>query len=44
VDAIYAKTQMIVFTGLPGPGKSMLAEQVAPTVGAPAFAGDWHVA
>jgi predicted kinase len=30
-----------MFTGLPGTGKSTLAEQVARTVGAPAFAGDW---
>ena len=32
---------MIIFTGLPGTGKSTLAEKVARTVGAPAFAGDW---
>jgi predicted kinase len=32
---------VIIFTGLPGTGKSTLAEQVARTVGAPAFAGDW---
>ena len=32
---------MIIFTGLPGTGKSTLAEQVARTVNAPAFNGDW---
>lgn len=32
---------MIIFTGLPGTGKSTLAEKVARTVRAPAFAGDW---
>jgi len=36
-----AKTQVIIFTGLPGTGKSTLAERVARTVKAPAFAGDW---
>jgi predicted kinase len=33
--------QVIIFTGLPGTGKSTLAENVARTIGAPAFAGDW---
>jgi predicted kinase len=37
----HAQPQVIIFTGLPGTGKSTLAEQVARTVGAPAFAGDW---
>ena len=32
---------MIIFTGLPGTGKSTLAEPVARAMGAPAFAGDW---
>jgi predicted kinase len=32
---------VIIFTGLPGTGKSTLAEQVARKVRAPAFAGDW---
>lgn len=32
---------MIIFAGLPGTGKSTLAERVARTVWAPAFAGDW---
>jgi predicted kinase len=33
--------RVIIFTGLPGTGKSTLAESVARTVQAPAFAGDW---
>jgi predicted kinase len=41
LDAGGAQPRVIVFTGLPGTGKSTLAEQVARTVGAPAFAGDW---
>jgi predicted kinase len=36
-----AQSQVIIFTGLPGTGKSTLAEQLARTVGAPAFAADW---
>ena len=32
---------VVVFTGLPGAGKSTLAEQVAVSLGAPAFSGDW---
>ncbi len=32
---------MIIVAGLPGTGKSTLAEQVARMVGAPVFAGDW---
>lgn len=35
------RAQVIIFTGLPGTGKSTLAEQVARTVRAPAFAADW---
>jgi adenylate kinase family enzyme len=41
VDASGAQPQVIIFTGLPGTGKSTLAEQVARTVTSPAFAGDW---
>jgi predicted kinase len=33
--------QVVIFTGLPGTGKSTLAEQVARILRAPAFAGDW---
>lgn len=33
--------RVIIFTGLPGTGKSTLAEQVARIMRAPAFAGDW---
>ena|SRR5689334_18290093 len=32
---------VVVFTGLPGTGKSTLAERVAQAIHAPAFAGDW---
>lgn len=32
---------VVVFTGLPGTGKSTLAEQIATSSHAPAFAGDW---
>ena len=32
---------VIAFTGLPGTGKSTLAEALATETGAPAFAGDW---
>jgi len=32
---------VLVFTGLPGTGKSTLAEKVAKIIKAPAFAGDW---
>jgi len=41
VGAAGAELRVIVFTGLPGTGKSTLAERVARTVRAPAFAGDW---
>lgn len=33
--------QIIAFTGLPGTGKSTLAERLARTLRTPAFAGDW---
>jgi predicted kinase len=33
--------QVVVFSGLPGTGKSTMAELVARELGAPAFAGDW---
>ena len=32
---------VIAFTGLPGTGKSTLAERLATDLGVPAFAGDW---
>jgi adenylate kinase family enzyme len=32
---------VVVFTGLPGTGKSTLAEATARALHAPAFAGDW---
>jgi len=32
---------VIIFTGLPGTGKSTLAEQVARRISVPAFSGDW---
>jgi predicted kinase len=41
VDAGSAQPGVIIFTGLPGTGKSTLAEKLARTVRAPAFAGDW---
>ncbi len=36
-----ARPQVIVFAGLPGTGKSTLAEAVARALRAPAFSGDW---
>jgi predicted kinase len=36
-----AEPVVIVFVGLPGTGKSTLAEAVARRIDAPAFAGDW---
>jgi predicted kinase len=41
VGELGVQPRVIIFTGLPGTGKSTLAEKVARTVGAPAFAGDW---
>ncbi len=38
VDATDVQSQVIIFTGLPGTGKSALSEQVARTVRGPAFA------
>ena len=32
---------VVVFTGLPGTGKSALADRVSVSMGAPAFSGDW---
>jgi hypothetical protein len=43
VELIGTKPQVIIFTGLPGTGKSTLAERVARSVSAPAFAGDWLI-
>jgi predicted kinase len=40
-DADAPALSVVAFTGLPGTGKSTLAERVATAVGAPAFAGDW---
>lgn len=40
-DEGYGSPQVIAFTGLPGTGKSTLAESVATAIRAPAFAGDW---
>jgi predicted kinase len=34
-------SNVVVFTGLPGTGKSTLAEHVARSIHAPAFASDW---
>lgn len=41
MDAIAARPQVIIFTGLPGTGKSTLAESAARALRAPVFAGDW---
>ena len=41
MNALSTEPQVIIFTGLPGTGKSTLAERVARIVRAPAFAGDW---
>jgi predicted kinase len=41
MDAAGARTQVIIFTGLPGTGKSTLAERVARTMLIPAFSIDW---
>jgi predicted kinase len=38
---VVAEPVVILFVGLPGTGKSTLAEAVARRVGVPAFAGDW---
>jgi predicted kinase len=41
VDAASGQPVVVIITGLPGTGKSTLAERLARTVRAPAFAGDW---
>jgi predicted kinase len=41
VNAARTQPLVVIFTGLPGTGKSTLAEKVARAVRAPAFAGDW---
>lgn len=41
MDAAGPRPQVIIFAGLPGTGKSTLAERLARQMGAPAFAGDW---
>lgn len=41
MEAVSRQPQVIIFSGLPGTGKSTLAESVARTLGSPAFAGDW---
>lgn len=38
---VSAPPTVVVLTGLPGTGKSTLADQVATVLGAPSFAGDW---
>lgn len=35
------QARVVVFTGLPGTGKSTLADLIGKRLGAPAFAGDW---
>ncbi len=40
-DTNASRLKVLAFTGLPGTGKSTLAERVAVAIGAPAFAGDW---
>jgi predicted kinase len=40
-DVARRLSTVLVFTGLPGTGKSTLAEKVATIIKAPAFAGDW---
>jgi hypothetical protein len=39
--ATRGRTEVVVFSGLPGTGKSTLAERVARSMRAPAFSGDW---
>ena len=41
MDAGGRQPVVVLFTGLPGTGKSTLAERLARSIGAPAFAGDW---
>ena len=38
---LWAHPTVLVVTGLPGTGKSTLADRVAEWVGAPSFSGDW---
>jgi predicted kinase len=38
---VRSSSRVVVFTGLPGTGKSTLADLAAQALNAPAFAGDW---
>jgi len=38
---VWDQPTVLVITGLPGTGKSTLAESIAKLVGVPAFSGDW---
>jgi len=39
--ASWTQPTVLVITGLPGTGKSTLADRIAAVVGAPSFSGDW---
>ena len=41
VTAGNGEVQLVVFTGVPGVGKSTLADAVGRSLGVPVFAGDW---
>lgn len=38
---VWENPVVVVVTGLPGTGKSTLADAIAASIGAPAFSGDW---